>query len=220
MNKNSVSIGVFPIRFVVLDALPVWAQTAQASVHTEVESASVAAQTSASGNGASATLLPSGQLLLLGGQDAHGKIQNRAAIKDPATGVETPITGMHLARVYHSATVLPDGLVLVLGGIGADGKIVPQAELFDPQTKAFSEASSSPSARAFHTATLLTDGRLLVAGGVSAGNKLVRAIEIWDPRHPSKVSSAPELKTARRNHTATLLAAGRGPLFGSKAAPA
>src|SRR5260370_18578642 len=209
MNKNSIRIVCFTIPLLVLAALPLWAKTAQASVQTEVESASVAAQTSSAGNGASARLLASGQLLLLGGQDAHGKIQNRAAIKDPATGVETPITGMHLARVYHSATVLPDGLVLVLGGIGADGKIVPQAELFDPQTKAFSEASSSPSARAFHTATLLTDGRLLVAGGVSAGNKLVRAIEIWDPRHPSKSSSAPELKTARRNTPPTLLAVGR-----------
>src|SRR5438552_3665973 len=137
MNKNSIRIVWFTILSLVLAGLPLWAKTAQAPVQTDAESASAVAQNSASSNGASTTLLSSGEILLLGGQDAHGKIQNRAAIKDPATGVETPITGMHLARAYHSATVLPDGTVLVLGGVGVSGTIVTQAELFDPQTKSF-----------------------------------------------------------------------------------
>jgi RHS repeat-associated protein len=204
MNKHSIRIAWFATLLLVLAFLPAWAKTAQTDI-----GATAVAQNFAPGSGASATLLPNGQLLLVGGQDSHGKIQNAAAIQDPAGGPVTPLAGMHHARVYYSATVLPDGTVLILGGIGADGRVVAEAESFDPQTRIFSVVSSAPSPRAFHTATLLTDGRLLVAGGVSAQNKLLRAVELWDPRHPTAPSPKIELQQARRNHTATLLADGR-----------
>ncbi|HTD25005.1 MAG TPA: RHS repeat-associated core domain-containing protein [Terriglobales bacterium] len=211
MNKHSIRIAWWAISLLILAAFPVWGKSAQA----ETDPASVE-QSSSLLAGASSTLLPSGQLLLLGGQDARGKIQDRAALKDPATGMIAPLPVMHFARSYHSASVLPDGTVLILGGIGADGKIVTQAEQFDSETKTFSTVSSAPAARAFHTATLLTDGRLLIAGGISLGGKLTAALEIWDSRHPTTAPQSIELKTGRRNHTATLLADGRALLSGGK----
>src|SRR5437899_10814534 len=44
-----------------------------------------------SSTGGSATILPDGRLLLLGGQDASGRITSVAAIKDLETGVLTPL---------------------------------------------------------------------------------------------------------------------------------
>src|SRR5215510_3782833 len=109
MNKHSIHIAWLAILLLDLALLPAWAKTAQAEGGT----ASSPAQSFASASGASETLLPDGQILLLGGQSSRGKIQNGAAIKDPSSGMVTAVSGMHRARVYHSATVLPDGTVLI-----------------------------------------------------------------------------------------------------------
>src|SRR5947207_2796240 len=123
----------------------------------------------ASSLGGSATLLPNGDLLLIGGQGGDGTFTKTAAIKNAQTGLITPLpAALNFGRAWHTATVLPDGTVLILGGIGSDGRVVDQSEVFDPRSQKFQLLSSSaPIPRAFHSATLLTDGRVLVAGGVS-----------------------------------------------------
>src|SRR3984957_20776300 len=86
-------------------------------------------------DGQSATLLPDGNWLLLGGKGKTGAV-GRASIANKRSGAVTSLNyGLTLARAWHSATLLPDGTVLITGGIGADGKLASQPEILDPQRK-------------------------------------------------------------------------------------
>src|SRR5579862_203663 len=59
-----------------------------------------------------ATLLPSGKVLVAGGGDEN----STAEIYDPATGSFSITSGMEIGRSGHTATLLPNGSVLVAGG--------------------------------------------------------------------------------------------------------
>jgi Bacterial Ig-like domain (group 2)/Galactose oxidase, central domain len=59
-----------------------------------------------------ATLLPSGKVLVAGG----GEQNSTAEIYDPATGSFSITSGMEVGRSGHTATLLPNGSVLVAGG--------------------------------------------------------------------------------------------------------
>lgn len=129
--------------------------------------------------GASATLLPDGRWLLLGGEGPRG-VQARAelAAGDGLAAARLSAT-MHRARAWHTATVLPDGTVLIAGGVGGDGSIVGDAELFHPSTQSFELLTDSGiTPRAHHTATLLTDGRVLIAGGASSHGTVEAGAEL------------------------------------------
>jgi Bacterial Ig-like domain (group 2)/Galactose oxidase, central domain/Kelch motif len=59
-----------------------------------------------------ATLLPSGNVLVAGGGDEN----STAEVYDPATGSFSITGGMEIGRSGHTATLLPNGSVLVAGG--------------------------------------------------------------------------------------------------------
>ena len=59
-----------------------------------------------------ATLLPSGKVLVAGGGDDN----STAEVYDPAAGYFSITGGMEIGRSGHTATLLPDGSVLVAGG--------------------------------------------------------------------------------------------------------
>ena len=81
------------------------------------------AQTTTRRPGQSATLLPNGSWLLVGGEE-QGLPLPTAAILNPLTkAVKALPNQLQDARAWHTATLLPDGTVLVLGGVGADGQI-------------------------------------------------------------------------------------------------
>jgi RHS repeat-associated protein len=167
--------------------------------------------------GQTATALPDGNWLVVGGQDANGHALGTLSLRDSQGNERRLLFSLRFPRSWHTATVLPDGTVLILGGIGADGQIVEQPEILDSLTQSSQLLSSGvPAPRAFHSATLLTDGRVLIAGGASLDGKPLLGAELWDPRQ--KTSSAPpgQLGSARRNHSATLLADGRVLLIGGK----
>jgi hypothetical protein len=74
--------------------------------------------------GQTATLLPNGRVLIVGGADADDdtlatNVLASAELYDPATGSFSPAGSMATGRQYQSATLLPDGRVLIAGG--ADG---------------------------------------------------------------------------------------------------
>src|SRR5882724_8492154 len=114
--------------------------------------------------GQTVTLLPNGNLLLVGGEGADGPSAS-AWLWTPSSGMPAVAT-LNAPRAWHSATVLPDGAVLVFGGLRNDGTLVQTAELFDPTAGQFQPMSVALAPRALHTATLLLDGRVLIAGGV------------------------------------------------------
>jgi hypothetical protein len=78
-----------------------------------------------------ATLLPSGKVLVAGGYTT-GSSFSSAELYDPGTGMWTVTGALAIARREHTATVLPSGKVLVAGGLGNIGKtILASAEVFD-----------------------------------------------------------------------------------------
>ena len=62
-----------------------------------------------------ATLLPSGKVLVAGGYNNSGSLSS-AELYDPATGTWTATGSLGTARDSHTATLLPSGKVLVAGG--------------------------------------------------------------------------------------------------------
>ncbi len=154
----------------------------------------------------SATLLPSGDVLLLGGEQASAElyVDANAYRSRPSSSAWSGIVG----RAYHTATTLLDGRVLLTGG-ELDPLVVdpPSAERFDPATGSSSATGPMLTQRKHHTATLLADGRVLVTGG-DAGGPLA-STELYDPSGAGSFVAGPALGDARSRHSATMLADGR-----------
>ena len=79
-------------------------------------------------SGHTATLLPSGKVLVAGGKSGDVAVAS-AELYDPNTGTWTATGTMVTPRSGHTATLLPTGKVLVEGGGNA---LSASAELFDP----------------------------------------------------------------------------------------
>jgi N-acetylneuraminic acid mutarotase len=122
-----------------------------------------------------ASLLPDGRVLVVGGigDGDHGLAS--AEIWTPGSRAWRRTGRLHEARWNHAAVVLHDGRVLVVGGWrnsstqGAEG--LDSAEVWDPTTQRWSMTGALPDAVAQLTVSLLPDGRVLAAGGKGdAGN--------------------------------------------------
>jgi WD40 repeat protein len=148
-----------------------------------------------------ATLLPNGKVLAVGGGDAAHRALANAELYDPASGNWTATGSLTTARDSHTATLLCSGKVLVVGGFdGSDA--LASAELYDPASGSWMAAGTLANARYFHTATLLPNGKVLVAGG--AGNGYLPSAELYDPVSGTWTAVG-GLATGRSSHTATLL---------------
>jgi hypothetical protein len=152
-----------------------------------------------------ATLLPNGRVLVIGGWGAGGTPLSTAEIFDPVTGTSEATGSLGTAREAHTATFLPNGQVLVTGGW--DGtSVMASALLYTPATGLFTSTGPMQTARHEHTATLLPDGRVLIAGTaeITTPPALPAAAEIYDPVS-GLFSGLGETNGPRWGHTATLL---------------
>jgi N-acetylneuraminic acid mutarotase len=150
--------------------------------------------------GHTATLLPDGKVLVVGGYNGNG-IPNDAELYDPETATWSVTGSRHVADFDHTATLLRNGSVLAVGG--------NRAELYDPHTGTWNNTASSRVARRKHTATLLADGRVLVASGeAGVSHTQTNSAEVYNP-DTSTWSDAGTLSFSRWNHTATLLPSGK-----------
>jgi large repetitive protein len=159
--------------------------------------------------GHTATLLPDGRVLVVGGERGRARSARplrSAELYDPATGSFAPAGALVSGRVGHTATLLSDGRVLIVGGDGRRGSLA-SAETWDPRDHSFTSSGMLSQPRPHHTATLLSDGTVLVVGGFDINDPLASA-ELWDPAGGAfrSVSSPSQRRGA---HTATLLPDGR-----------
>jgi RHS repeat-associated protein len=148
--------------------------------------------------GQSATLMPDGRVLLIGGDGAQWR--------DPVTGAVTPVGGtIFFARAWHTATLLPDGTVLVLGGVNEGGEVISAPERFDPVTEIFEPLPVTVSPRAHHTVTVLPDERVLIVGGQTPEGTSATSVEMMNPARTETALTVRSVMVERHDHQATLL---------------
>jgi ELWxxDGT repeat protein/VCBS repeat-containing protein len=152
-----------------------------------------------------ATLLPSGKVLVVGGYGPSGLLKS-AELYDPATGAWTATGNLQAARTGHTAVLLPNGKVLVTGGLGTFG-FLKSAELYNPATGTWSATGSLKNARAGHTAAPLPNGKVLVAGGLGLLG-ILKGAELYDPATGTWTPTG-NLGVARTTHSATVLPDGK-----------
>jgi len=152
---------------------------------------------------ASATLLPSGKVLVL------NPFSDTAQLYDPPTGSWSSTAGITTIRDWrtHTATLLPSGKVLVVGG--PIGDPIASAEIFDPAMDTWIPTSAVASPHIDGAdATLLPFGKVLVAGGGSgAWPKAVDSVDLYDPATANWTASG-VMAAARTFFTATLMPSG------------
>jgi WD40 repeat protein len=147
-----------------------------------------------------ATLLPDGRVLAVGGQGTKAELFN------PSTGAWSVAASLNRPRSYATATLLPNGEVLVTGG--SDGSApLASAELYDPTANRWTLTGSMTVGRVLHSATLLANGKVLVAGGeVASGSNTVQtaSAELFDPA-TGRFTATGSMTKARFVFTLTLL---------------
>ena len=143
----------------------------------------------------STVLLPSGKVVVMGGERPDGTQIASVEVYDPATETWTEAADLPASRGNHTATMLNDGRILIVGGGGSSMVGVPPglnvtgtALLMDPSTLTVTAAGSLKVARGHHQAALLPSGKVLVFGGATASAKpnttkapALASAEIYDP---------------------------------------
>lgn len=153
----------------------------------------------------STVLLPSGQVLVAGGE-----LVRTAELYTPATGRWTYTDAMGTARGRFTLTSLPSGEVLAAGGCAGYYCLtsLATAETYDPATARWTPTAPMRDPRQGHAAALLPSGQVLVAGGSdNRGNPLAKA-ERYQPASRDW-AAAPDMGSARSFPTATTLSDGR-----------
>ena len=164
--------------------------------------------------GATATLLPNGEVLVAGGVNASATFLASAELYNPNTGTWQATGSMSTARSGAAATLLPDGQVLVVAGSNTYGYLA-SAELYNPATGTWQATGSLATPEAGATATLLPDGDVLVAGGateasLAGGDFIFTSLanaELYNPATGTWQATT-SMNIPRFGGTATLLANG------------
>ena len=133
---------------------------------------------------ATATALPDGRVLVVGGVPRFPDPANvTAELYDPATNRWTLTAPMTDGRCQHAAALLPDGRVLVVGGrrgIQAYSELA-SAEIYDPALDYWQSAGTLSVARDSLAAAILPAGRVLAVGGHDDRSGIYSTAEIYEP---------------------------------------
>ncbi len=166
-------------------------------------------------SGHSATLLPNGKVLIVGGMRRNQDFYRSAELYDPSGNRFIPAGEMNVARVGHAAVLLRSGKVLIVGGWIGHGA-TDAAELYDPASGKFTLIHKMAAVRGRPSVTLLADGDVLVAGGGdSDGPGGVSSAEIFRAAS-GKFEAVGSMHAGRVSHSATLLNDGRVLLAGGR----
>jgi len=131
--------------------------------------------------GHTATRLPDGTVLVIGGSSIPGSYLTTTSLYDPRAGSWSGAASMSLARRMFTAVLLASGRVLVFGGWLDQGNkpnwdIPARAELYDPASGTWTPTAHVVTPRTGATAIALHDGRVLVYCGCGE-----LTAELYDP---------------------------------------
>jgi hypothetical protein len=154
-----------------------------------------------------ATVLPSGKILFVGGHNGSTAIPaNSAALYDPGYNSLVGTGGSFGPRYSHAAILLLSGKVLVSGGRN-DSVVLESASVYDPAFNSWPTTGNMGYKRQGHTLTLLKDGRVLAVGG-NDGSAVLNTAELYDPVQGTWRATG-TMASFRHFHTATLLPTGQ-----------
>lgn len=164
-----------------------------------------------------ATLLPNGKVLVVGGRGPGGGALSSAEIYDVDANEWTPANPIPLgARASHAAVLLPSGKVLVAGGGDSHLDGLNTAALYHPDNDSWTDAGNLKVKRNVLTLTLLETGVVVAIGGFNAAGAETTA-EVYDSNQPNagwRLLLA-QMEHGRHGHTSTLLPSGRILVTGS-----
>ena len=159
-----------------------------------------------------ATLLPDGRVVIVGGVTTGGTPTSSVQVYYPNTNELDNRLSLATQRYNHTATLLRDGRVLIAGGTNNGGPL-KSCEIFNPTGGADGKGESVIAddlgqERAGHTATMLPDGRVFVAGGYTnaAMSDFAVSTEFYEN---GQWSPGPSLIAKRYAHTATVMGNGK-----------
>lgn len=157
------------------------AVTAAASVYNpNTQVTSVTNPMSFARAGHSATLVPSGHVIVVGGVDDSGTPLTSIEIYDPTSGTWTTSAGSLTVGVFnHVSTLLSDGTVLVTGGDRGASTMSKKVYHYDPVGDTVTPFSDMVTARSLHRAVLLPSNDVLIAGGFDNTHTPLVNAEIW-----------------------------------------
>jgi hypothetical protein len=144
-----------------------------------------------------ATLLPTGKVLIVGGTDEAVAPVPSAEIYDPSTGEFAETGNMVAWHSGHAAALLANGKVLIAGGSGTE------AEIYDPVANAFTLTGPMVQSRVSLTATPLPSGQVLITGGFGSSGLPLSSAELYDPAS-GEFAEIGNMAAARARHTAVL----------------
>lgn len=132
--------------------------------------------------GHTATLLNTGNVLIVGGQTTvSGLGITSSELYSPTTGNFSATGNLNTRRRCHTATLLKNGKVLITGGgDNLASSAVNTAELYDPSSGTFSYTGNMGIARLCHNATLLDNGNVLISGGILTSGGSTSTVEVYD----------------------------------------
>ena len=172
-----------------------------------------------------ATLLPSGLVLVAGGTGDANNALASSELYNSASGAWSSTGELNVARVSARAVLLPNGTVLAIGGCIVNdclGSTTKSAEIYNPATGTWSVTGSMRTGRAEFVAVLLPTGKVLVAGGCTSYDAagcvgVTAAAELYNPATGTWTSTG-AMRAGRMAMTATVLINGKALIAGGQTA--
>ena len=170
-----------------------------------------------------ATLLPSGKVLIAGGNDTTPTTLATADLYDPGTNSFTPAAPMGTRRLFAGAALLSSGKVLVAGGSSdLSGASLDSGETYDPASNSWTPvANAMPGgARLDPNTAPLPGGRALVAGGAVSGEggAVLSTADVYDSATNRFTAAANAMSSPRIGGLAVPLVDGRVLVAGGETA--